>query len=72
MNIWIAVDKDGVEVIYDTKPYREQKLKMWESNGNCFEVPKGTFKTVHGEELDWECEPKMISIDLIPCGLIKG
>lgn len=64
---WVAVDKSGVEGIYDNRPERNDDV--WEDidYSVCGEieydcetgiiVPKGTIKKLIGRDLSWEDEP---------------
>lgn len=59
---WVAVDKDGMECVYATKPERNKKCKRWQVASfrlllNVVHLPKGTIKKVIGRELTWEDEP---------------
>ena len=62
---WVAVDKDGTEVIYNPEPYRDTVDFMWciESDfySGAIQLPKGTIKQLFGVELKWEDKP--IKID---------
>ena len=64
---WVAVDKSGVEGIYDNKPERNDN--MWDDiaysvyGGINYDVnigiilPKGTIKKLIGRDLTWEDNP---------------
>ena len=59
---WVAVDKDGEEVVFGEKPKREFTLYlMWIpctiKAGNGCELPKGSIKKLIGHELTWDDEP---------------
>lgn len=56
--VWVAIDKDGSEHIFDTKPWREDGHYMpngdWDAN---IVLPKGSIKKLIGRELTWNDEP---------------
>ena len=59
---WVAVDYDGTECIYSTKPYRDWIDYMWcisnyFYNSCAIELPKGSIKKLIGKNLTWEDEP---------------
>jgi len=66
---YVAVNKDGSEVIYDFKPVREPSFnEFWmaqylirEGNINIkpqeIELPKGSIEKLIGKQLTWEDEP---------------
>ena len=58
---WVAVDKDGTEVICNPEPYRDTVDFMWciESGfySGAIGLPKGSIKKLIGRELTWEDEP---------------
>lgn len=58
---WVAVDKDGTEVICNPEPYRDTVDFMWciESGfySGAIQLPKGTIKKLLGRKLTWEDEP---------------
>lgn len=59
---FVAVDKDGMECVYATKPERNKKCKRWQVASfrlllNVVHLPEGTIKKVIGRELTWEDEP---------------
>lgn len=59
---WVAVDKDGMECVYATKPERNKKSKRWQVASfrlllNVVKLPKGSIKKVIGRELSWNDEP---------------
>lgn len=56
--MWLAVDKDGRECIYQSHPKRSFKqfiplheYSMW------LALPKGSIKKLIGKDLTWEDEP---------------
>ena len=55
---WLAVDKNGVEVIFEYIPNRCNN-KEWMQIGysNYFELPKGSIKKLIGKDLTWDDEP---------------
>lgn len=52
---WAAVDKDGIETIYMSKPNRFDEY--WDDCCPSIELPKGTINKLIGRELSWEDEP---------------
>ena len=53
---YVAVDKDGIEVIYTDEPYRGGR--GWLKNyGDYFELPKGSILKLISKELTWNDEP---------------
>jgi hypothetical protein len=69
MLIYLAVDIDGSENIYDEKPIRIGD--SWEReflNGYCrkgyvIPLPKGTIKKLTGVKLKWKDEPISLFVD---------
>ena len=62
MDIWVAVDKDGEITIYDSKPYRDNKLGIWESDNNCF-IPKNKDALMlEFFKMSWGSEPLKMDI----------
>ena len=55
--IWVAVDKNGNEVIFEFKPYRWNDFFWVEDTGDYIDLPKGTIKKLIGKDLDWNDEP---------------
>ena len=56
---WIAVDKDGTEVVYGDKPERDASVGVWdtpEPNQYWVILPKGSIKKLIGRSLTWEDE----------------
>lgn len=62
---WLAVDKDGTEVIYSIKPIRgTNKIKnnkdIWvlpSISAHYIYLPKGSIKKLIGKDLTWRNEP---------------
>lgn len=62
---YLAVDKDGIEAIYNVKPFRginriKPITEMWylPSIGSTrITLPKGSIKKLIGKDLTWEDEP---------------
>ena len=53
---WLAVDKDGTEVIMTNKP--EKVSYYWSNEGGEFaNVPQGTIEKIIGRVLTWDDEP---------------
>lgn len=55
MVCWLAVDKNGSEYIYDSKPFREEYI--WATYGNSMKLPVGTIIKILGKELTWKDKP---------------
>lgn len=54
---WLAVDKDGIEVIADS-PLERYGNDCWVSTGlNLIHLPKGSIKKLIGRDMGWEDEP---------------
>lgn len=51
---WVAVDKDGMEYIYRSKPSRF--AEYWDDCCPSIKVPKGSIKKLIGRELSWNDE----------------
>jgi hypothetical protein len=60
MSIWLAVDKDGTEGIFEECPARDHDI--WHDRG-YFSItpPNGTIKRLIGRELRWEDNPEEVS-----------
>ena len=58
---YVAVDKDGNEYVYDNKPIRRNKHRVWDiSKGdykNAEHLPNGSIEKLIGKKLTWEDEP---------------
>jgi hypothetical protein len=62
---YLAVDKDGTEIIYNIKPVRgTNKVKcnteMWalsSIDAHYILLPKGSIKKLIGKDLTWDDEP---------------
>ena len=54
---WVAVDKNGNEVIFEFEPYRWNDFFWVEDTGDYIDLPKGTIKKLIGRDLDWSNEP---------------
>lgn len=64
---WLAVNKDGRELIFDKKPHRYELLGIWclYKNTDAPELPKGSIKRLTGHEMKWSDEPLKIIIKKI-------
>ena len=51
--VWLAVDPDNREWVYDTKPWRDYVCWMNEDYNHCIELPRGTIKKLIGRDLTW-------------------
>lgn len=65
---WLAINEDGTELIYKSRPTRMKNSGIWigkfiSSNGfdemfeEPIELPVGTIKKLIGKELTWKDEP---------------
>lgn len=54
---WVAVHKNGDEVIFDFKPYRYNDFFWVVDDGDDIYIPKGTIKKLIGRDLTWKDEP---------------
>lgn len=55
---WVAVDKDGTEWVFDSKPVRlaiQWEIDGWDSV--AIELPPGSIERLIGRKLLWEDEP---------------
>lgn len=53
---FVAVDKDGTELIYELCPKRyEMCWQLYRSE--CVELPKGSIEKLIGRKLTWEDDP---------------
>jgi len=58
---WIAVDKDGGEIISEYKPYVENKnTPVWQVHSGFANVPKGTAEKLTGKPMVWGDEPRKL------------
>ena len=53
---WLAVNKNGTELVCDREPYLE-----WDSFWSCISdnvsIPSGTIEKILGRKLTWEDKP---------------
>ena len=60
---WVAVDKFGIESIFDRKPHRNESHfwddydKELELLSTEIELPKGIIRKLIGRDLTWKNEP---------------
>ena len=57
---WVAVNKDGTELIFPFEPYRVTDYctcSMYMFLSVPIQLPKGTIKKLIGRDLTWEDEP---------------
>lgn len=61
--VWLAVDKDGSEWIFQKKPFRSgnEACSYWSNidsnyNRGCVELPQGFIEKLIGRTLTWEDE----------------
>ena len=55
--VYLAVDKDGTETIFNEVPPLKKKAGYWSSPlniGDSIELPKGTIKKLTGKDLTFE------------------
>ena len=52
---FVAVDKDGEEYIYQTKPVRN--VEDWEDGFMAILLPPGSIAKLIGRELSWNDDP---------------
>lgn len=59
---WLAVDKNGDELISEGEPSRNSKYKVWEYETSIegeiinfvIDLPKGSIKKLIGRDLTWD------------------
>jgi len=61
MSAWVAVDKDGDEIITTYQPFRA--TGYWNSDFDKIYLPKGSIKRLIGHTLTWESEPAELKED---------
>jgi len=54
---WLAVDKDGKEIISTTCPEREDFWWSIENEGRCLALLSRSIKKLTGKTLTWDDEP---------------
>ena len=54
---WVAICKNGTEIIFDFKPYRKDDFFWMVDTGDDVILPKGTIKKLIGRDLHWSDEP---------------
>lgn len=54
---WVAVNKNGDEVLFDFEPERYNDFFWVEDVGDDIYLPKGSIKKLIGRELSWKDEP---------------
>lgn len=59
--VWLAVDNEGTEIIFQSKPKRGRFFNLWvpkeDREGFSITVPQGTIKKLIGRDLTWDDEP---------------
>lgn len=63
--VYLAVDKNGIEAIYNVKPIRgtsrlKANTEMWtlpNISDHYILLPKGSIKKLIGKDLTWDDEP---------------
>ena len=72
-NVWVAVDADGSELIFDSKPNRRDNewvcpaTLSWINEPNFIDRPKGSIKALIGRELSWSDEAVELKEPIAPC-----
>lgn len=55
---WVAVDKDGSELVYNDEPIKDRDRNVYlEPFGGSVELPSGSIEKLIGRKLTWEDEP---------------
>lgn len=54
---WVAVNKNGDEVLFDFEPERYNDFFWVEDVGDDIYLPKGSIKKLIGRDLTWEDNP---------------
>lgn len=64
---WLAVDKDGTELVWSYRPLRNKYRGRWDAPYNdddyiyrSIELPKGTIEKLIGWTMTWEHEPELM------------
>lgn len=60
---WVAVDEDGMECLYDSKPIR--KNDYWEEKDGStgyIVLPEGMIKLIIGRKLTWKDKPVRVKL----------
>jgi hypothetical protein len=57
MSAWVAVDKDGEELILDHKPKIIRKNEYWYRDSSNISIPKGSIEKLIGRTLTWVDKP---------------
>ncbi len=60
---WVAVDKNGNEVIFEFELYRWNDFFWVEDTGDYIDLPKGSIKKLIGRDLDWNNEPVELKVE---------
>lgn len=59
--VWLAVDNEGTEIIFQSKPKRGRFFNLWipkvDREGFSITVPQGTIKKLIGRDLTWDDDP---------------
>lgn len=66
--VYLAVDKDGTEIITNIKFRRCVKIGRWDTyntNANSMIIPTGTIRKLIGMDLTWEDEPVELTNEMI-------
>jgi lysophospholipid acyltransferase (LPLAT)-like uncharacterized protein len=56
---WIAVDKNGTEVIFSKEPFRLEYYNYWMLSWGKYriELPRGTIEKILGKIITWNDDP---------------
>ena len=55
---FVAVDKNGTELISNNSPYKDSEMTRWSTkNSKYVELPKGTIKKLIGRDLIFDDDP---------------
>ena len=54
---WVAVDYNGIEGVYDSKPERYNDCFWIQNWGDSVSLPKGSIKKLIGRDLNWKDNP---------------
>lgn len=54
---WVAVDKNGEELVYCKEPCKDKEYWYSYAFDNNIQLPSGTIKKLIGSDLSWDDEP---------------
>jgi hypothetical protein len=68
--IYLAIDEDGAEMVFDEKPFQERKIWIgnayvdrFRSHNNAIQLPRGTIEKIIGYEITWADEPVLVVVE---------